>query len=156
MPVTALSFSDCDLATDPADLNIARIYTEDRNTVKFQLQYVASCIVWIALGLSTSTSLSDNHIFLCHRSANEAVVIEERYASRRATLPTVASQLTTNAYSNTGNVLNCTFSSPITRIFSVCSNILFKQNIRANREKLKKFILTISTSALRLLGRFRT
>ncbi|KAI6654045.1 Ferric-chelate reductase 1 isoform X2 [Oopsacas minuta] len=113
--VTCLQFSDCSLTTSPATLNLATIYTVDNNTVRFQLQYDNSAAGWIGIGLSTTASMADSYIFLCHRSGVSGVTIQERYATGRSRPSITTSYLTELNYVNYASTLNCTFTTPVTR-----------------------------------------
>lgn len=108
-------FSNCAETSDPANGNIATISTTGGNTVQFQLQFVDASIGWIAVGFSETESMPDTYVFLCHR-ANIGVTIQERFASSRSA-PSISSEqlLTAISSTNSGGILNCTFTSPITR-----------------------------------------
>ena len=61
--------------------------------------------------------MDDSYIFLCHRDGDAGVTIEERYAVIAAyPMLTTPSLLTPVSYLNSGSVLNCTFTSPVTRV----------------------------------------
>ena len=116
MPGTiCLQFSDCALTSNPSDTNIASIHTVANNIVEFQLQYTDDTIGWIAIGISTTATMLDSHIFLCHRGSGTGVTIEERKADTYSRPPIVTSNLNAISTTNSAGVLNCTFSSPVTR-----------------------------------------
>ena len=108
-------FSNCAKISDPANGNIATISTTEVNTVQFQLQFADASIGWIAVGFSETESMPNTYVFLCHRT-NIGVTIQERFASVRST-PSISSEqlLTAVSSTNSGGILNCTFTSSITR-----------------------------------------
>ena len=115
---TCISFSDCSITTLSNSTDIASYTTLSDNSVRFNLEYTTDNLTdWIAIGLSTSPSMLDAYIFLCHRDGDAGVTIQERYAIIRGyPRVTTPSLLTPVAYLNSRPVLNCTFTSPVTRL----------------------------------------
>ena len=112
---TCYQFSDCTETSNPSDGNIATIYATGDNTVQFQLQYVDASIGWIAIGFSDTRSMMDSYIFMCQQEGS-SFTIQERFAFERARPPVSGAQLLTAvSYTNAGGILNCTFTSPVTR-----------------------------------------
>ena len=109
-------FSNCAETSNPSNENIATIYTTGDNAVQFQMQYSNAAIGWIAIGFSETNNMPNTYIFLCHRTGSAGVNIQERFASARALPPISSTQLLTAvSYANSGSILNCTFTSPVTR-----------------------------------------
>ena len=117
---TCINFGTCDITTAPTGPNIATIYTEGANQISFQIQYNNSIAGWIAMGFSETRSMPGSYIFLCHRAANSGVNIQQRYAVMQSRPPLETSQLTAVSYSNSGSLLNCSFTAPVT-IYSAVS-----------------------------------
>ena len=99
-------------------MDIATIKTTGIDTVEFELQFSGASTEWIAIGLSTSASMFNTYVFLCYRtSSSSAVIVQERKTSNtvRSRPPVVTSNLDTISTSNSDGILNCKFTSPITR-----------------------------------------
>ena len=113
---TCITFSGCGLTTSTSNSDIATITTTGIDTVEFELQYDSASIGWIAIGISTSASMFDSYIFLCHRTSGGGVTVQERKSGNSYTRPSiVTSNLVTVSTTNSGGVLNCKFTSPVTR-----------------------------------------
>ena len=112
---TCYRFSDCTTTTSPSTANLATIYTTGENSVEFQLQYDNIAAGWIAIGLSDTQSMLDTYVFMCVRPDSSSVDVQERFASARSRPPITTSCLTTESTSNVGPLLNCTFTSPVSR-----------------------------------------
>ena len=112
---TCYQFSDCSITASPSTSNLATIYTTGENSVEFQLQYDNIAAGWIAIGLSDTQFMPDTYVFMCVRPDSSSVVVQERFASARSRPPITTSYLTTESTSNDGPILNCTFTSPVTR-----------------------------------------
>ena len=113
--MTCLRFSDCSnvVSSSQNDSNLAMIYTTGENIVEFKLRYDSAG--WIAIGLSDSRSMIDSYIFMCVRVNASQVDIQERYASVRSRPPTTTSYLSHVSNINNDSILQCTFTSPVTR-----------------------------------------
>ena len=103
-----LSLSDCSPSTSTSNTNIAAIKTTGIDTVEFELQFPSTG--WIAIGISESQSMPDAYIFLCYSDSGE------RKSDSQSLPPVVASALTTIASSISGGIINCKFTSPISRV----------------------------------------
>ena len=113
---TCITFSGCGVTTSTSNSDIATITTTGIDTVEFELQYDSASIDWIAIGISTSASMFDSYIFLCHRTSGGGVTVQERKSGNSYTPPSiVTSNLVTVSTTNSGGVLNCKFTSPVTR-----------------------------------------
>ena len=112
---TCYQFSDCTTTASPSTTNLATIYTTGANSVEFQLQYDNINAGWIAIGLSDTQYMPDTYVFMCVRPDSSSVSVQERYASARSRPPITTSYLTTESTSNDGSLLNCTFTSPVSR-----------------------------------------
>ena len=112
---TCFQFADCSTTTSPTSPNLATIYTTGVDTVEFQLQYDNADADWIAIGLSTTPSMSNSYIFMCVRPDSSSVEVQERFATGQSRPPLATNYLTTVDTTNMGSILNCTFTSPVTR-----------------------------------------
>ena len=113
-----INYDTCDRTMSPTGPNIGTIYTEGDNQILLQIQYNNSNAGWIAMGFSESASMLESYIFLCHR-AGDSVNIQQRYATVRSRPPLVTSQLTAVSMTNSGSVLNCSFTVPVRIVSSV-------------------------------------
>ena len=113
---TCITFSGCGVTTSTSNSDIATITTTGIDTVEFELQYDSASIGWIAIGISTSATMFDSYIFLCHRTSGGGVTVQERKSGNSYARPSiVTSNLVTVSTTNSGGVLNCKFTSPVTR-----------------------------------------
>ena len=110
---TCISYGSCATTTAPTSPNIGTIYTKGDNQIQLQLQYDNSNAGWIAMGISDTQSMPNSYIFLCHRTVDSAVNIQQRFATIRSRPPLVTSQLSPLSYINSGSTLNCTFTVPV-------------------------------------------
>ena len=113
---TCIAFSNCAVTTSTTNTDIATIATTGTDTVEFELQFDSTSIGWIAIGISSSASMPNAYIFLCHRASGGSVTVEERKSGSSRSRPAiVTSNLITISSTNSDGVLNCKFTSPITR-----------------------------------------